>query len=428
MDKDPMASSPDGDDGSRGEFAQRFQYRCFDPLRQETLVGEMVMADAYAVRQALRAAGHEVLSVETIGRPLGQLTWWRQLLDRHWRTRRRPQRADLSDALATLLRAGLPLEQALGDLAAAPNRGRSERRMLHDLRDALRSGSSVADAIAEQAGWFDAVDRALLSAGQQAGHLDDAFEELSRLHHQAAGLGQKLVVALAYPSLLVFAGVAVVIFLSQAALPQLAAVLQESGQPVPGLTWAVMVTGDLLLHWGWLLGLGAGVVGAVLTNLWRRLPNTHALRALWQRTPWQKAVVRNRVAQITGTLARLLHSGLPLADALQAIAGASADRQLRLFAQEAVAAIKRGEDLSDHVAASALFDPESAQLLRLGEQSGDLATMAERVSQRARHAAHLALERLTALLEPTAIILLAGLIGLIVLAAVQPLIALTGQW
>lgn len=405
----------------------RYRYRATERATGRSHSGEMAAESAYDVRAGLRRIGLEVDAMEAVDDGAAATGWWAPLAAA-WEARQRRQRrlakADLCDGLATLIQAGLPLEQAVTSLVASPARSADERFLLHRVRDQLREGRPLSAACAGIPGWFDRFDVALLEAGQQAGDLIGTLLGLAQHHQRAGAIGQRLFVALAYPAVLLTAGVAALITVSFTTLPQLTTLISQAKHQPPWLTMQVMGLGQGLVHW-WPLVLAA-LVAAVLggRRVLGRIEPTSALGRWWHGNPLARARSRIRVATLAETLARLRRAGLPLTDALAVTAETVSERALSALITEAIAAVRKGEDLSEVMGRSHLLDPEFAQLLQLGERSGELTAMLERIAERYRRAADRTSERLAALLGPIAIVLLASLIGVLVIACALPLMQL----
>ena len=406
--------------------ALQFRYRATERATGRSHSGEMTAESAYDVRAGLRRIGLEVDHLETLGGG-AMPTWWAPVTAA-WEARQRRQRrlakADLCDGIATLIQAGLPLEQAVTSLAASPTRNTDERFLLHRIRDQLREGRPLSAACAGIPGWFDRFDVALLEAGQQAGDLINTLLGLSQHHQRAGAIGQRLFVALAYPAVLLTAGIAALITVSFTTLPQLTALITQAKHQPPWLTMQVMGLGQGLVHW-WPLVLLIGIVTVLAgRRLVKQLVPTSRLGRWWFGNPLARAQSRIRVATLAETLARLRKAGLPLTDALAVTAETITERALSELLTEAMGAVRRGEDLSAVMGRSHLLDPEFAQLLQLGERSGELTGMLERIAERYRRSADRTSERLAALLGPLAIVLLASLIGVLVIACALPLMQL----
>lgn len=404
-----------------------FRFRALETATGRHRAGEQRGESAYDVRASLRRIGLEVDAIEEVV-PTTFHSGWRGMVVRALNARacrrHRLAKADLCDGLATLLQAGVPLEQAIASLATTSTRSVQERRLLESLRDRLRSGIGFAAAAAGNPDWFERFDLALLEAGQQAGDLIATLLNLSQYHQRAGALRQKLFVALAYPLMLVLAGIAALEFMSFQTLPPLIEMIVQAKREPPLLTTMVVTIGQGLAWW-WPVLLGGGMcLVYALRRVADRLTMEGRIGRLVHGNPIARLRSRLRVAQVSMSLARLRRAAMPLADALMVVSETVDDRRLRGLLEQAAAGLRQGRDLSTMFGSSPLLDPEFAQLLHLGERSGELTDMLERISERYQRAADRMGERLGAFLGPIAIIILACLVGTVVMASVLPLMQL----
>ncbi len=407
-----------------------YRYQAVEIATGRIRTGEHRGGSPYEVRSSLRRIGLEVQELRALEPPRAaeRRTGWTKPLIRLWQARQcrthRIQRADVCDSLGTLINAGVPLEQALSSLAASTARPETERRMLRALRDHIREGHPLSDACSTHPGWFDPFDVAMIRAGEQAGDVTSSLASLSLFHQRAGALGQKMFLALIYPVILLVAGLAVIEFMSFTTLPQLIALITQARQSPPWLTVQLVAMGQALPYW-WPVILGVLIAAwLALRSLVARVPLDSRLGTWIHANPWARLRKRTRVANIALALARLRKAGLPLTDAVLVVADTVGDAPLRALLRQAADALTRGEDLSQAIGRSPLLDPEFAQLLQLGERSGELTDMLERIAERYQRAAERSSERLAAVLGPLAILVLACLIALVVIASVLPLMQL----
>lgn len=411
------------DESSSPLEGSRFHYQAIEPVSGITRHGELNGSSAFEVRAALRRIGLQPVAIEPIviqdhprwARPLWQ-AW-----ESHLRQRRQPIIADLCQSLATLLRAGVTLDEALAIITSSPTRAPAERSLTSRLRDAIRDGHPFSLAASAEPSWFDRFDVALIAAGQQAGDLSATLQAAATHHRRAGSIGQRLFVALAYPVVLGLAGLGVIIFLGVHVLPQLASLLTQAHQPVPGLTSFIIHLGHALL-WGWPVFIATVLIMVIgAQRLARRIPITSRLGRHLHGNPFARLRRRYRAGRFAWSLARLLGAGMTVTDALAVVANTLHDQLLKELVLEAQAAITRGEDFSAVIARSPVLDPEVAQLIRVGERSGELAHMLEQIAEHAFLAADTAMDRVAALIGPLAIVILAGLVGILALACILPL-------
>lgn len=401
---------------------QRFRWQAAPAGGGATVRGESRAVHAAALRSELRSAGLEPLEVRAVGHqwPAWAARWqepWHQVL----RNRRRQSLADVCQSLAELLTAGSAFDQALEAMLTSTARPPAECRLIRDLRDPVRAGAEIPEAAATLPEWFDPVDVAILSAGVRTGDLVAALRSIAELRRRQAGITRQLRMALAYPVLVLTCGVGAAIFLSVRVLPQFALILGQSGRHPPALTAAVMWCGQQLAAWWW-LGLPVLLVGMLLIS--RIRVTSTVLHTWWNRTPFGRLAVRTRVARTAHTLARLVRAGMPLIEALESLAGAEPDAQLRAALHATAEAVRRGEDLSAGVGRSGMLDGEFIHLLQIGEHSGNLAGVLEQIAERQQALSQSTAEQVAHLAGPLAIMVVSVLVGIVVLATVLPLSAL----
>lgn len=394
-----------------------------DSVRQR---GELAGESAAAVRASLRRVGLRVIDVRPVRRR--HIATWpgRPLVAGHLRRRRVPLKGELFDSLATLLDSGLPLAESVGTVLSSSGRRRT-RSMLGQVRESLRAGEPLSAAMRAHDTWFDPVEIAMVEAGQHSGELADVLRNLALRHERTSELTSRLASALAYPAIVACVGVGVVVFLSTRTLPQLVGVLEQAKVGTPPLTRAVMSVGQGLADgWPWIV---VGILLATAAAGWaaqaldrRNLEWPRTLRRLIPAT-----FRRVRLAQLASGLAELTRSGVPVGEALRVLSptfagpvAGSLGRRLR----DASRRLEEGAELPGALDDALWFDAEFRQLLAIGQASGELDTLLDRVADRYSRSAKRAIDRLAALLEPAVILALAALIGTVVMAAVLPMLRL----
>lgn len=392
--------------------------------------GECAAETAAAARASLRRVGLQVVSIERVGRGKrsGSGTGIRSAWMRWRRGRRQGVRAELFDSLATLIHSGVPLAEAVDILCSSRHRGSdSARHMLLATRERLRAGASFSDALGEHVGWFDEPTLAMVRAAQRAGTLARVLRELSDRQARSDAVSRRLIGVMVYPAIVTVVALAVVVFLSQRTLPELTRILTDAGIEVPALTRWVMGVGDAVVG-GWAALLFASavvVIGGPILLRWARARSPRLNNGLRSLIP---AVLRRiALGRVLTQLAQLLHSDLRVVEALRVVAptvrGLAADlgRALAATADR----IEQGTDIASSLAEEPFwFDEELCRMVAVGEASGELVAILERIGERQERAAHRAVDHLTSLLEPAVILGLAALVGIVAMAAVLPLVRL----
>lgn len=405
-----------------------WRYKARDPGTME-IVCSIIQADSdAAARTALRKAGLRPIQIKPLRERGASSSELRRMLNRHLRKRRVHQKADYYDSLATLLDAGIPLAKALRTMGSSRAGQRGVTSLSHTMADAIQGGESLADAMRQHPGWFDASEIAMIDAGQRSGEMAGILQRLAERQSRAGELGAKLAGALTYPILVSVIGVGVTIFLSVKTLPELVGILNDAEIQPPGLTMAVMHAGQLIWRqWIWLI---CGML--VIAFAW-----LGALRWLRAHSRWRLGTVlpklipgvflRVRTAEVMLSLAELLETGVTLVEALRVVAPTMRGVLGGLLASEleqAAQGISQGKPVSCIFESHIWFSEEHRQLMIAGEAAGELGRTLGRIGQRDLRAARRLLDRFAALIEPAAIVLLAILVGTVVMAAILPLIRL----
>lgn len=403
--------------------ASTFRFTAVDLATKQPRSGEMSGESAYAVRANLRRIGLEVEElVET--KPAadgGEPGALRRLINARARQRHRAAKAELCDAISTMLQAGITLEQGLSAISTSTNKMAAERRMALNLRDRIRDGETFSVACRQHPDWFDRLDLALIEAGEHAGELAATLSDLAVQHQRASAVADRLFVALAYPVLLLLAGLGALEFMSLSTLPRLVEMLGQARRPAPWLTVALIQVGQTLAHW-WPAIIALLIAGAfALRWLDARLPENGIIARWRAANPLARMRNHMRIAHLAAALARLRHAGLGMGQAVLIATETTDDRVLRRLLADAAEILKRGGDLSEAFATNQVLDAEFVQFLRLGERSGELTTILAKIAERSRRAAERANDRLAAISGPLAIVILAALIGTLVLACALPI-------
>lgn len=396
-----------------------FAYRALDATghaRQGVTTGD----SARQVRATLRQGGLLPIAV-TVLTDTGRTSM------RTARTGRIPVAAlaAFTRQLATLLRAGIPLEQALRTLQRQVDLPRL-RAIVAQIHARIAEGIALHRALEEFPGVFPPVFRAMVEAGESGGRLEDVLERLADHTERQQALRQKLATALIYPAVMTVVAIGVVLVLLTYVVPEIVRVFAHTGQTLPLLTRLLIATSELLRSYGLLLlALAAGAVA-----LWRwlvRRPGPRAyLTALWDTQVLRVPILRHVVclrdsARLVRTLAILTQSGVPLLDALTIGGRTLGNGILRAAVERGANSVREGGRLHVALAADGHFSPLLVQMLAAGEDSGELEQMLSHLAAQQERDLETKVSTLAALLEPLVILAMGGVVLMIVLAVLQPI-------
>lgn len=397
----------------------RFRYRALDRS------GVAVAGEAEAMDQAAAAAQLQMqglLPIEVAdaggGFPPPQAVA-RSLAQQ----RRRPGFARFVRQLATLVRAGVPLDRSLALIADLDRRGRFGL-LASRLGARVRGGDALSAALAAEA-TGDGVSIALVVAGEASGRLDETLERLAGLLEREATLADSVRSALVYPVTLLVAALATVLILVTMVLPQFALMFERAGQPVPALTRLLLDTGILLQQ------AAPGLVAAVVlvwlgVRLAGRRPEARlVLDRLAYRVPlFGPLAVKTAAERLLRLLGGLAAGGVALPKALDLAAEASDTLALARIMDEVATRVREGRSLGDAFAGSGWMPPLAVELIRIGEATGRLDTILVQAADIYEQEVRTTTARLVALLTPTLTIALGVVVGTIVLVLMSSVVEL----
>jgi general secretion pathway protein F len=324
----------------------------------------------------------------------------------------------LTRQLATLVKAGLPLEEALLAVSEHTEKPRLQSIIL-GVRAKVLEGHSLASGLDDFPHAFPTVYRATVMAGEQAGQLDSVLERLADYTESRHGLRQKVVQAMVYPILLTAIALIIIIVMLVAVVPKVVGVFETTGQELPVMTRALIAISNLVQNW-WFLLIGI-VVGAAIVGrrLLKREPIRRRVHSWLLRAPLLGRVTRGlNTARFTRTLSILTASGVPALEALRISASVIANLPMRAAVEDAAVRVREGGAIGRSLSQSKLFPAMSIHLISSGEASGELDSMLERAANHQESEMDSLLATMLSVLEPLLIVVM----GLVVLAIVMAIL------
>jgi general secretion pathway protein F len=323
--------------------------------------------------------------------------------------------------LATLVRAGLPLEESLLAVSQQTEKPRVQSIVL-GVRARVMEGHTLADGFAEFPRVFPEIYRATVAAGEQAGHLDSVLERLADYTEGRDVLRQKVVAAMLYPIVLTILCFAIVSALLVYVVPQVVSVFESSKAKLPLATQLLIATSGFLRAYGIYL-LIALVLAVVLFR--RSLRNAETRRRFHRfqlRLPLIGKLARGfNTARFTRTFSILSASAVPVLEALRIAGEVVTNLPMRDAVSEAAARVREGAPIGRSLAASRLFPPMTIHLISSGESSGQLESMLERAAISQERELDGLLAALVGLLGPVLIVCMGLFVMGIVFAMLLPI-------
>jgi general secretion pathway protein F len=393
-----------------------FRYRAVD-AGGHSRAGMVEAASAAAARQALRAQGLLPVDVRAAaparpdGAPQARLSGRALTL--------------VTRQMATLLRSGVRIEDALQTVA----QGQPPKvaGLLSALRAAVVEGRSLAAAMALFPQAFPAFYQASVRAGEQVGRLDQVMAHLAGFVENRARNRQTVQLALLYPALLGMVSLGIVVMLMVFVVPDIVRVFRDRGADLPLLTRLLIGLSDgLRSHGPYLLaGLAAALLAAM--QALRAPANRLRLDRFWaEARPTRGLVRRMNAAQFGGTLATLVISRVPVAEALAVAADVTPNLHIRARVAEVAGKVTQGMGLHRALSEAGCFPPMMLAMVASGEAGGDLGRALDHAAAEEHRDLDATVRAVVALVEPAILLVMGGVVMALVLAILMPIISLNG--
>ncbi len=407
---------------------QAYTYAALDQ-RGKALKGMVEAESRRHARQQLRERGWTTLSVEesaqrpagaaaaTGGAAPGGLTLGRRGFSA-------AQMASFTRQMAIVLRAGIPLEEALGAVGRQTAKPRL-RSVILGVRSGVLEGRGLAQSLGAYPQAFSDLYCATVGAGEKSGHLDLVMEELADYTERAHASVQKTRLALVYPVLLFIMSMLVVVLLMVFVVPDIVEVYVSQGQQLPVLTRFLIDASDFLRRHGVYL-LAAGLLLPFLVRAALKRPQ---LRLAWHRgllrLPLLGGLVRKyNAARFASTLSILTRGGVPLVEAMRIAGAVLANRHIRDQVRDAGKLVEEGSSLYRSLDQTGQFPPLMLHMIASGETAGELDTMLARVSENQQQELDNLVETFVSLFEPATLLIMGGVVLVIVVAILQPILTM----
>ena len=286
----------------------------------------------------------------------------------------------LTRQLATLVHAGLPLEESLQAVSEQTDSQRVQSILL-GVRSKVMEGHALADGLADFPRVFPEIYRATVAAGEQSGRLDNVLDRLADYTESRDELRQRIIAALMYPVLLTIMCFAIVSGLLVYVVPQVVEVFEANKGHLPFITQMLIGLSNFMRHWGiWLLG--AVVIAAIIFFRWLRNPDhRRSFDRGSLRLPLIGRVIRGfNTARFTRTFSILTASAVPVLEAMRISGEVISNLPMRDAVAEAANRVREGAPIGRALAQSKLFPPMTIHLISSGESSGELEQMLERAA------------------------------------------------
>lgn len=323
--------------------------------------------------------------------------------------------------LATLLAAGFPLVSAIYTLI--PQSGSAIfKRILSQIKDAIEEGSSFAEALALYPDTFSDMYINMVRSGESSGTLELVLERLADISEKQQALNNRIRSALTYPVLMFIMGLLVLYFLLAYVVPRITTIFSDMGQVLPAPTRFLITTSELFQSGWWMILLGILLIMVGFSRLKKSDKGMYWYDKTKLSLPgFGNLTTKLAVARFTRTLGTLLENGVSLLQALRIVKNIVGNRLIAESIEIAATDVEKGGGLGKSLEAAHIFPHISIQMIQVGEQSGELETLLNKVADIYENEVETTVVGLSTLLEPVIILFMGVIVLFIVLSILLPI-------
>ena len=327
--------------------------------------------------------------------------------------------------LATMLKAGVPLVQSFDIVAEGAEKPRM-KELVGNIRNDVASGSGLAPSLAKYPRLFDDLFCSLVASGEDSGTLETMLDRVATYKEKTEQLKAKIKKALTYPTAVVVVAIVVTAILLIKVVPQFAETFRSFGSDLPAFTLFVLTISNFVQKWWFVILLM--IIGAIFLFREAKLRSVafaEFLDRLMLRAPVFGGIVHDAIiARFSRTLATTFAAGVPLVDALESTAGAAGNSVYAKAIRQIKDDVTTGSTLYSSTKATGLFPNMLLQMMSIGEESGALDEMLDKVANHYEEAVDNAVDSLSSLMEPMIMAILGVLVGGLMIAMYLPIFML----
>jgi type IV pilus assembly protein PilC len=326
----------------------------------------------------------------------------------------------LNQQLNTLIKAGLPILKSL-DLLATRASSPKLRPVISQIRDRVREGKSLSEAV-DEAGVFSKVYSTAILAGEKSGNLPGVLEQYIAYQRVSTGVRKKILASLVYPVLLISVAIVIVTYLVTVVIPKFALLYRDLGAELPAPT-RLLIALTVDYRFVFLGAVAALALAAVAIFLWSRSEEggTAFDRLKFRLPVIGDTLLKFQVAQFSRTLSTLLSGGTPLVAGLQTASDAITSKLLRATVSQATQMVREGESLHSALASKGVMPEMALDMIEVGESSGALSPMLNSVAEFYEEEVNLRSGALVSLIEPILLIFMGLLVAFILISLYLPI-------
>ena len=383
--------------------------------KDEVKKGEMEAADEAAVRALLRRQGFKSIEVRTKPKDLAEYVPF---------LAGRVKEKDIvvfCRIFSTMINAGLPLIQCL-DLLAQQEQNKAFAKIIRSVKEDIEGGTSLTDALKKYPKVFDDLFVNLIAAGEAGGILDVILQRLSSYLEKAMKLKARVKSAMTYPIAVLVISFAVVALLLIKVIPVFKKMFEGMGGQLPGPTQMLITASEFAQAYWWILL--ALIIGAVFAfnRFYATKKGRWAIDSAILKAPIFGPLLKKvAVAKFSRTMATMMSSGVPILEGLSIVSRTSGNVVVEDALLKTRQSISEGRSIAEPLSETKIFPPMVVQMISVGEATGALDSMLNKVADFYDDEVDAAVEAMTSLLEPVMMVFLGGIVGGMIIAMYLPI-------
>ncbi len=333
--------------------------------------------------------------------------------------------AVFSRQLATMMKAGVPLVQAL-DIVGRGHNNPAMQDLILSIKNDIEGGTSLTNALRKHPLYFDDLFCNLVEAGEQAGVLETLLDRIATYKEKTESIKKKIKKALFYPTAVIGVGIIVTAILLIFVVPTFKDLFESFGAELPAFTQMVIDLSNFVREYWWMILLGLAATVVILSNLWKRSPKfREAVDRMMLKAPiFGPILQKSALARFARTTSTMFAAGVPMVEALDSVAGATGSVVFGNAVREMRDDIATGQSLKLAMEQHEIFPHMVRQMVAIGEESGALDEMLAKVADFYEEEVDNAVDSLSSLLEPLIMAILGILVGGLVVAMYLPIFKL----
>ena len=394
----------------------QFNYRAIDK-NNKSRKGTIEAPDRDKAMEKLRGEGMSVTELKDAGEGGGGISFGKKKVSSR----------DLSivcKQMVSILNAGVTVIVAL-DMLSEQMDNKTLKEALIESKSYVEKGGNLSDSFRLNPNIFPPIMINMVAAGESSGNMEVAFDRLSTHFEKEDALKGKIKSAMTYPIMVLCVAVVVIIVVMVAVIPKFVDMFADMGVQLPLATRIMMAGSDFVLHKWWLLALIVVVV-TVGVKAFKATPagDEFFSKAAINLPIFKDLTVKSNTARFARTLSTLMAAGIPMLDAIEQVAKMMSNKIFRDGLMNTKTQVSKGLPLSKPLKDMEVFPTMLVQMVKIGEETGNIEDMMEKVADLYDREVDLATEALTQAMEPITMVLLAGIVGCIVAAVYGPIIGM----